>query len=321
MIKKDYSVKKVSVVVPVYNEEGCLDELIKRCLESLAKTGKEYELVMVDDGSRDKSVEIMTEAAEKNDGKVVVVILNRNYGQHSAIMAGFAEAQGDLIITIDADLQNPPEEFPRMVDKAEEGYDVIGTVRANRKDSIFRKWPSWVVNRIAQKATGVKMKDYGCMLRAYRAPIVKAMLACNERSTFIPVLGNSFARNTCEIDVGHSERTIGTSKYSIIKLINLQFNLLTCMTTAPLRMMSYVGGLVAAFGILFGLFVLIMRFVRDAAWAADGVFTLMAFVFIIAGVQLAALGIMGEYIGRMYHDVRARPRYFVETVVGRKEEK
>lgn len=321
MIKKDYSVKKVSVVVPVYNEEGCLGELIQRCLESLDKTGKDYELIMVDDGSRDKSLEIMTDAAEKNDGKVVAVVLNRNYGQHSAIMAGFEAARGDLIITIDADLQNPPEEFPRMVEKAEEGYDVVGTVRANRKDSVFRRLPSWVVNKIAQKATGVKMNDYGCMLRAYRAPVVKAMLACNERSTFIPVLGNSFARNTCEIEVGHSKREIGTSKYSVFKLINLQFNLLTCMTTAPLRMMSYIGGLVAFGGILFGFLVLVFRFVWGASWAADGVFTLMAFVFIIAGVQLMALGMMGEYIGRMYYDVRARPRYFVELIVGRKEEK
>ncbi|MDD2478762.1 MAG: glycosyltransferase [Victivallaceae bacterium] len=319
MLKKDYSVKKVSVVVPVYNEEGCLEELIERCLKSLEQTNKDYELLLVDDGSIDRSIPIMVEAAEKNDGKVVVVILNRNYGQHAAIMAGFAEARGDLIITIDADLQNPPEEFPRIVEKAEEGYDVIGTVRAKRKDSIFRRAPSWVVNRIAQKATGVKMKDYGCMLRAYRAPIVKAMLACNERSTFIPVLGNSFARSTCEIDVGHSERTIGTSKYSFMKLINLQFNLLTCMTTAPLRIMSYVGGLVSTGGILFGLIVLFLRFYYDAEWAADGVFTLMAFVFIIAGVQLIAIGLLGEYLGRMYYDVRARPRYFVENVIGRKE--
>ncbi|MDD2403741.1 MAG: glycosyltransferase [Victivallaceae bacterium] len=319
MFEKDYSVKKLSVVVPVYNEEGCLQELIDRCLKSLDKTGKDYELILVDDGSVDRSIPIMIEAAEKNDGKVVAVILNRNYGQHSAIMAGFAEARGDLVITIDADLQNPPEEFPRMVEKAEEGFDVVGTVRANRKDSVFRKLPSWIVNRIVQKVTGVKMRDYGCMLRAYRGPIVKAMLACNERSTFIPVLGNSFARTSCEIDVGHSERTVGTSKYSFIKLINLQFNLLTCMTTAPLRLMSYVGGLVSLFGIVFGITVLFLRFYYDAKWAADGVFTLMAFVFIIAGVEMIALGLIGEYLGRMYYDVRARPRYFVETVFGRKE--
>lgn len=322
MIKnKDYSVHKVSVVVPVYNEEGCLKELIRRSLEALEKTGKDYELILVDDGSRDKSMEIMTEAAEKSDGKIVAVILNRNYGQHSAIMAGFAEVRGDLVITIDADLQNPPEEFPRMVKKAEEGYDVVGTVRANRKDSVFRRLPSWVVNKIAQKATGVKMNDYGCMLRAYRTPVVKAMLACNERSTFIPVLGNSFARNTCEIEVGHHKREIGTSKYSVYKLINLQFNLLTCMTTAPLRIMSYIGGLVSCGGILFGVMVLAFRFLWGAKWAADGVFTLMAFVFIIAGIQLMALGLVGEYIGRMYYDVRARPRYFVEMIIGREGEK
>lgn len=311
-------ISSFSVIIPVYNEEACLDELISRCLAACEKTGKTFEIIMIDDGSKDRSAEIITAAAAKYPNKIVGCILNRNYGQHAAIMAGFSLVITDLAITIDADLQNPPEEIPRLVEHADKGgYDVIGTIRANRKDSMFRKTASYVVNKVAQKATGVKMKDYGCMLRAYRRPVVDAMLACNERSTFIPVLGNSFARETCELEVGHDERAVGESKYSVWKLINLQFNLLTCMTTFPLRLLSIIGGLVSGMGILLAIWIVIMRCLHGDAYTQGGVFTLFAVLFFIAGFQLIGMGLLGEYIGRIYYDVRARPRYFVEKVVGR----
>ena len=311
-------ISSFSVIIPVYNEEACLDELISRCLAACEKTGKTFEIIMIDDGSKDRSAEIITAAAAKYPNKIVGCILNRNYGQHAAIMAGFSLVITDLAITIDADLQNPPEEIPRLVEHADKGgYDVIGTIRANRKDSMFRKTASYVVNKVAQKATGVKMKDYGCMLRAYRRPVVDAMLACNERSTFIPVLGNSFARETCELEVGHDERAVGESKYSVWKLINLQFNLLTCMTTFPLRLLSIIGGLVSGLGILLAVWIVIMRCLHGDAYTQGGVFTLFAVLFFIAGFQLIGMGLLGEYIGRIYYDVRARPRYFVEKVVGR----
>ena len=311
-------INSFSVVIPVYNEEACLDELISRCLAACEKTGKKFEIILIDDGSKDRSAEMISAAADKNPGKIVGCILNRNYGQHAAIMAGFSLVITDLAITIDADLQNPPEEIPRLVEHADKGgYDVIGTIRANRKDSMFRKTASFVVNKVAQKATGVKMKDYGCMLRAYRRPVVDAMLACNERSTFIPVLGNSFARETCELEVGHDERAVGESKYSLWKLINLQFNLLTCMTTFPLRLLSIIGGLVSGMGVLLAVWIVIMRCVHGDAYTQGGVFTLFAVLFFIAGFQLVGMGLLGEYIGRIYYDVRARPRYFVEKVVGR----
>jgi undecaprenyl-phosphate 4-deoxy-4-formamido-L-arabinose transferase len=311
-------ISSFSVVIPVYNEEACLDELISRCLAACEKTGKKFEIILIDDGSKDRSAEMIAAAADKYPNKIVGCILNRNYGQHAAIMAGFSLVITDLAITIDADLQNPPEEIPRIVDHADKGgYDVIGTIRANRKDSMFRKTASYVVNKVAQKATGVKMKDYGCMLRAYRRPIVDAMLACNERSTFIPVLGNSFARETCELEVGHDERAVGESKYSVWKLINLQFNLLTCMTTFPLRLLSIIGGLVSALGVLLAAWIVVMRCIHGDAYTQGGVFTLFAVLFFIAGFQLVGMGLLGEYIGRIYYDVRARPRYFVEKVVGR----
>lgn len=319
-MSKDYSVNYVSVVVPVYNEEGCLQELIDRTLKVMHECGKRFEFIMIDDGSRDRSREIIARASEENPDEVIGIILNRNYGQHSAIMAGFANVRGDLIITLDADLQNPPEEIPNLIKAAEEGNDVVGTIRQNRRDTLFRKVASKIVNRVARAATGVHMNDYGCMLRAYRKFVVDAMLQCNERSTFIPVLGNSFARTTCEIPVAHAARAVGESKYSLWKLINLQFNLLTCMTTVPLRMLTYFGMLASFCGFILAVYIIVRRFCWPDGdhWSNGGVFTLFAVMFIFTGIHMGGIGVIGEYIGRLYTDVRARPRYFIEEILGRK---
>jgi undecaprenyl-phosphate 4-deoxy-4-formamido-L-arabinose transferase len=311
----------ISVVIPVYNEERNIEELVNRCLASLHSTKQPFELILVDDGSRDTSAQMISTACDQHPGEVVGVLLNRNYGQHSAVMAGFSEARGQIIVTLDADLQNPPEEIPKLVTRMEEGYDVVASKRADRQDPVFRKVASKIINRAAQKSTGVKMTDYGCMLRAYRRHIVDAMLQCHERSTFIPILANGFARRTTEIPVGHSERLKGESKYSLWKLINLQFDLLTSMTTFPLRMLSIVGVVVAAMGIGFGLMLLVLRWLEGPEWAAQGVFTLFSILFIFIGAQFVGMGLLGEYIGRIYSDVRARPRYFVEQVVGRHNDK
>jgi undecaprenyl-phosphate 4-deoxy-4-formamido-L-arabinose transferase len=307
----------ISIVVPVYNEQENLHELIRRCTESCSRMQRPFELVLVDDGSRDSSPDIITEAAEQDGSNVVGVLLNRNYGQHAAVMAGFAESRGGIIVTLDADLQNPPEEIPRLVDAVEEGFDAVGSVRVPRCDSFFRRIASLIVNRIAQKATGVMMQDYGCMLRAYRRFVVDAMLQCHERSTFIPILANSFARKTTEIEVNHASRLDGNSKYSLWRLINLQFDLLTSITTFPLRVLSVLGVVISTVGVGFGIFLLVMRLIHGSAWAAEGVFTLFAVLFIFVGAQFIGMGLLGEYIGRIYHDVRARPRYFVHRVVGR----
>jgi undecaprenyl-phosphate 4-deoxy-4-formamido-L-arabinose transferase len=304
----------LSVVIPVFNEEGNLDELIRRCLSAGNRTGRPFEIILVDDGSSDRSAEKIDAASKDNPGNVVGVFLNRNYGQHAAVIAGFEQAKGDIIITLDADLQNPPEEIPRMVETIDQGYDVVGSVRMHRRDSLFRRVASAVINKGVQKATGVMMHDYGCMLRAYRRHIVEAILECREHSTFIPILANSFARTTTEIDVTHDARKQGESKYDFMKLVMLQFDLLTSMTTFPLRLLSILGGIISAAGIGFGVFLLIMRVYYGAEWAAQGVFTLFAVLFIFVGAQFVAMGLLGEYIGRIYHDVRARPRYFVQRV-------
>lgn len=306
----------LSVVIPVFNEEENLDELIRRCLLACDQTRCRFEIVLINDGSSDGSAEKIDAAAKNNPGKVVGVFLNRNYGQHAAVIAGFEQSKGDVIITLDADLQNPPEEIPRLVDAMDKGYDVVGTVRLQRQDTLFRRVASAIINKAVQKSTGVMMHDYGCMLRAYRRHIVEAMLMCREHSTFIPILANSFARTTTEIQVKHEARKKGESKYSLMKLVMLHFDLLTSMTTFPLRLLSILGGIVSSAGIGFGLFLLLMRIYYGAEWAAQGVFTLFAILFIFVGAQFVAMGLLGEYIGRIYHDVRARPRYFVQRVSG-----
>ncbi len=305
----------LSVVIPVFNEAASLHELLTRTLASCRSTNRSFELILVDDGSRDASARLIAEAADEAP-EVVGVLLNRNYGQHAAVMAGLAQSRGRVVVTLDADLQNPPEEIPNLLREMDKGCDVVGTIRQNRQDSLFRRLASAMINKAVRRATGVMMHDYGCMLRAYSRPMVDAMLQCREHSTFIPILANSFARTTAEIPVSHAARLQGESKYSLIKLISLQFDLLTSMSTFPLRMLSLTGCVVAAGGMGFGIFLMVMRLIYGAAWAVEGVFTLFSPLFVLIGAQFIAMGILGEYIGRIYQDVRGRPRYFIEKVVG-----
>jgi undecaprenyl-phosphate 4-deoxy-4-formamido-L-arabinose transferase len=309
------NVPELSVVIPVYNERDNLGELIERCLAACRQISRSFEIILVDDGSRDGSRDFICQAADRHP-EVVAVFLKRNYGQHAAVFAGLEQSKGEIIVTLDADLQNPPEEIPNQVWEMDRGVDVVGTVRENRQDTIFRRTASALVNRIVQRTTGVMMHDYGCMLRAYRRPIVDAMLQCRERSTFIPILANSFAGSTAEISVRHAPRENGGSKYGFLKLISLQFDLLTSMSTFPLRLLSFMGAVISTCGIGFGVLLMVLRFVYGAVWAAEGVFTLFAVLFVFIGAQFIGLGLLGEYIGRIYHDVRGRPRFFVQEIRG-----
>jgi undecaprenyl-phosphate 4-deoxy-4-formamido-L-arabinose transferase len=307
----------VSIVAPVLNEAESLPALIARC----SKVGKslrcDYELVIVDDGSTDSSPQIIASAAQRDPDHIVAVLLNRNYGQHSAVMAGLAQARGDVVVTLDADLQNPPEEIPRMLEGIEAGCDIVGAVRRRREDSRFRVAASGLMNQLMSKVTGVYTRDYGCMLRAYRREIVDAVLACGERSAYVPALANSFAGRIGEIEVEHAERHAGESKYRVWSLVNLYFDLLVSTTTAPLRLLSLAGTLLALVGVAFGVLLLVLRFVYGPDWAAEGVFTIFAVLFVFLGVQLVGMGLLGEYIGRISRDVQARPRFIVREVVGR----
>ena len=304
---------ELAVVIPVYNEEANLSILMQRLMPVMQKLEKSFEIIFIDDGSRDNSLQIL-KSFTKNE-QVKVVELTRNYGQHAAIMAGFSITQAGIIITLDADLQNPPEEITNLVKVMDEGnYDVVGTIRKGRKDSFFRILPSKIINMVARKITGVNMRDWGCMLRAYRRAVVERMIQCHEHATFIPALAMVFAKRVTEIEVAHEERHGGKSNYPLRKLISLQFDLVASFSDLPLKLLMYGGVLMSLLGICFGTFLAIARLAYGARWAAEGIFTLFAVLFVFVGLQYFALGVIGEYIGRIYREVRKRPEYVIEKV-------
>ncbi|MFO7569659.1 MAG: glycosyltransferase [Smithellaceae bacterium] len=306
---------KVAIIIPVYNEEDNLKEMMRRLMPVMHALKRPFEVIFIDDGSRDRSLDILKELTSEQTVKVVE--LTRNYGQHAAIMAGFSVADSDIIITLDADLQNPPEEIPNLIRVMEEGpYDLVGTIRKGRKDSFFRILPSKIVNMVARGITGVSMRDWGCMLRAYRRPVVERMIACHEQSTFIPALATVFAKRMTEIEVAHEERHGGKSNYPLRKLINLQFDLVASFSNLPMKLIMYGGILMALVGVFFGTFLAVARLLYGAQWAAEGIFTLFAVLFVFVGLQFFGLGVIGEYIGRIYREVRKRPEYVIENIHG-----
>ena len=236
----------ISILVPLLNEEESLPELNERLRSSLEGFGKSYELIYINDGSTDTSQELL-ESFRNDDARIKIIEFNRNYGQHMALFAGFERAQGEIIVTIDADLQNPPEEIPRLVSKMDDGYDVVATYRRMRQDSLFRKLPSFIVNKITSRLVGVKLRDYGCMLRAYSRSVINSINMCQESSSFIPALANTYAKKIVEIEVGHEERKKGTSKYSLFQLLRLNFDLMTGFSLLPIQWIGMLGVIIAAF--------------------------------------------------------------------------
>ena len=318
------SAPEVSIVIPVYNEELNLPELVERCIKACDLLPQSYEILLVDDGSADRSAELIAEAAANHPGKIVGIVLSTNFGQHAAVTAGLSRAKGKYMVTMDADLQNPPEEIHKIVEKLAEGYDVVGSIRENRQDTIFRKLASKTVNLMVRKLTrGKTMTDYGCMLRGYSRPVVNAILDCHEQGKFIPMLAMSFARKSTEVMVKHAERAAGESKYSVWKLIALQYDLLTGTSTFPLRMLTFLGFLIALLGIAFGVFIFVMTRLNGAEWGRYGTFTMFAILFVFIGAQFAAMGLLGEYIGKIHLNARGRPQFYIERELrgGEKENK
>ncbi len=300
---------EISVLIPVLNEEEALPELQERLHRVMEGINMPYEIIYINDGSTDRTP-VLLEGYHTRFPHVKVIEFNRNYGQHMALFAGFEHARGEIVITIDADLQNPPEEIPRLVEKMQEGYEVVATYRKARKDSLFRKIPSLIVNKITAKLVGVKLRDYGCMLRAYRRNIVDYMNMCPESSSFIPALANTFAKKIVEIEVEHEERTKGTSKYSIFKLLRLNFDLMTNFSLLPIQFIGVIGMIVAVLGLAFAILLFARRLIVGPE--VEGTFTLFAILFFFIGAQIFSLGIIGEYIGRIYQEVRRRPRFIIK---------
>jgi undecaprenyl-phosphate 4-deoxy-4-formamido-L-arabinose transferase len=311
----------VSVLIPIYNEEAGLPALFARLYPALDALPCSYELILVDDGSRDRSPALLREQFQRRPDVTRVVLLDGNYGQHPAIMAGFEQCRGDVVVTLDADLQNPPEEIARLVAKFDEGYDYVGTIRRMRQDTKFRRIASRTMNRLRERTTRIRMTDQGCMLRAYSRSIVSAINSCTEANTFIPALAYTFAHNPAEIEVAHEERAAGESKYSLYKLVRLNFDLMTGFSLMPLQLFSVLGMLIALVSMLTYFVVMIERLIAsDSLWEALAAFYDRDILqFFLLGIALFGIGLLGEYVGRIYEQVRGRPRYRVGAILERQD--
>jgi len=306
---------KVSVVIPVYNEEAVLPALFARLYPALDALAASYEVIFVNDGSADRSAALLREQFELRPDVTRVILFNGNFGQHLAIMAGFEASRGERVVTLDADLQNPPEEIAKLLAKMDEGYDYVGSVRLERQDTAFRRGASRMMNAIRERITRIRMTDQGCMLRAYSRDIVAAINSCREVNTFIPALAYTFAQRPTEIEVAHEERTAGDSKYSLYSLVRLNFDLVTGFSVMPLQLFSLSGIAIALLSLTFVIFLAIRRLVVGPE--AEGVFTLFGIAFFLIGMTLFGIGLLGEYVGRIYQQVRQRPRYLVQAILER----
>lgn len=302
----------ISVVIPVYNEAENLRTLYTRLTAVLDKMHKPFEILFTNDGSKDESLTILKALHQERPEQIRVIDFNGNWGQHMAIMAGFERARGDIVVTLDADLQNPPEEIPKLIAAIEAGHDVVGGARKQRIDSAFRRYASKLNNKIRYRITKIQMEDQGSMLRAYRNNIVKLMASSGESTAFIPALAYSLAANPTEIEVEHEARHAGESKYNLYKLMRLNFDLMTGFSLIPLQIFTAVGMLVSLASGLFFVFLILRRlFVGPEAY---GLFTLFAILYLLVGIGLLGLGVLGEYIGRIYQEVRKRPRFVIRDV-------
>jgi len=309
---------RLSVVIPVYNEEAGLPALFARLYPALDALALPYEVIFVNDGSRDRSAALLKDQFAARPDVTRVVLFNANYGQHLAIVAGFERVRGERVVTLDADLQNPPEEIGKLLAAMDGGADYVGGVRAVREDSWWRRTASRTMNRLRERITRIRMTDQGCMLRAYSRDIADAVAASREVSTFIPALAFTYAHRPTEVAVAHAERAAGESKYSLYKLIRLNFDLVTGFSLVPLQMFSIFGMLVSVASVLAYLVVIVERVVVGGwreGWATFWDRDLLAFFLI--GMLLFGLGLIGEYVGRIYQQVRARPRYTIQAVLER----
>jgi undecaprenyl-phosphate 4-deoxy-4-formamido-L-arabinose transferase len=304
-------------VVPVYNEEAVLPALFARLYPALDALGASYEVIFVNDGSRDGSPALLRAQFELRPDVTRVILFNGNFGQHLAIMAGFEASRGARVVTLDADLQNPPEEIAKLLAKMDEGYDYVGTVRRMRQDTVFRRSASRMMNAVRERITRIRMTDQGCMLRAYSRRIIDAVNACRELNTFIPALAYTFAEHPTEIEVAHEERAAGESKYSLYSLVRLNFDLVTGFSVLPLQLFSLSGIVIALLSLAFVIVLAVRRLVVGPE--AEGVFTLFGIAFFLIGITLFGIGLLGEYVGRIYEQVRQRPRYLVRAVLERKD--
>ena len=304
---------QLSVVIPVFNEELNLPTLFARLYPVLDALGRRYEIVFTNDGSHDRSFELLRAQHARRPDVTRVIDFNTNYGQHMAIVAAFERVRGEVIVTLDADLQNPPEEIPKLLALIDAGHDYVGGFRLKRNDSFFRTYASKLVNCVRKHTTNIEMTDQGCMLRAYRRPIVEAIVRSGAINTFIPALAYSFSSKPAEVGVQHEERHAGISNYSFYKLVRLNFDLITGFSIAPLQYFTMFAMACSAGSFLLVLVLAYRRLFLGVE--VEGVFTLFGILFFLLSVCMVGIGLIGEYVGRTYQVVRARQRYHVREML------
>lgn len=317
---KDASYESVSIVIPVFEEEESLPHLYKAIKEVMDKVKNPYEIVFIDDGSKDNSLRVL-EGLHKSDKNVVVVAFRKNFGQTAAMAAGFEYAKGDIIITMDADLQNDPTDIPKLIEKIKDS-DVVSGWRKNRKDPfISRKLPSMLANGLISKVTGVKLHDYGCTLKAYRKEVISNVRLYGEMHRFIPALASWVGATITEVETTHHPRKFGKSKYGISRTIRVILDLITVKflqsySTRPIHAFGSLGMGLGAAGFFIAIYLTIAKIALGQS-IGNRPLLLLAVLFIILGVQLIIMGLIGEMLARVYHESQGKPIYTVRKVLGR----
>ncbi|MBE9527604.1 MAG: glycosyltransferase family 2 protein [Proteobacteria bacterium] len=311
--------ESVSIVIPVFEEEESLPYLYASITEAMDPTGRDYEMLFVDDGSRDATLKVLSELNAK-DNRVVVVSFRRNFGQTAAMAAGIDHATGDIIVTMDADLQNDPADIPHMLEKAKE-FDVVSGWRKRRKDPfISRKLPSLIANGLISKVTGVKLHDYGCTLKAYRKEVIKNVRLYGEMHRFIPAIANWYGASITEVETTHHERKYGKSKYGISRTIRVILDLITVkflqtFATRPIHAFGPIGLALGAIGFLIALYLSFDKVILGHSIGSRPLL-LLSVLLIILGVQILVMGLLAEVLARTYHESQGKPIYTVKLHLG-----
>lgn len=310
----------ISVVVPVYEEEGSVGELSRRLVEVMDRTARSFEIIFVDDGSSDGTLRILRDA-HRDDGRVKIVSFRKNFGQTAALAAGFDYARGEIVVTIDGDLQNDPEDIPKLVDKVEEGYDLVSGWRVKRRDPFLsRRLPSMIANSLISHITGVKLHDYGCTLKAFRHEVVKNVSLYGEMHRFIPAIASGLGVSVAELPVNHHPRTTGTSKYGLFRTVKVILDLITVKfllsySTRPIHIFGMIG---LGCGFLGGLIGAVLSFQRLVMRVPIGnrPALLLSILLVFIGVQFITIGLLAELQTRVYHEAQDKATYAIREIIG-----
>jgi glycosyltransferase involved in cell wall biosynthesis len=310
---------EISVVIPLFNEEDSIPHLYQALTEAMDAYGRSYEVIIVDDGSRDRSFELLKAIAEK-DHRFTIIQLRRNFGQTAAFSAGFAQARGEVVITMDADLQNDPRDVPLLMAKIDEGYDIVSGWRKDRQDRFWdRRLPSMIANQLISNVTDVQLHDYGCSLKAYRRDILQHVRLYGELHRFIPALASQVGGSVTEVAVNHHARQYGRSKYGIGRTVRVVLDLITVWflgtyATRPIHVFGTMGLVSAAMGLLLGGYLTFLKIFFDQDIGGRPLL-LLAVLLVVIGVQLITMGLLGEMVIRTYYESQAKPIYHVRQTV------